>query len=232
MALSLDGNVQSTFSGTNTATVSLTTTKVSDVIVVVVSFELGAAQRNVTSVTAAGLTFARRSQLKYAAQSNLTIETWWAGSPGILSAEAITVLLDGNIDDACVAAFAVNGAGSLTTPWDTDGGLPDSAQGAGPAAVTFSTVAPSSFVFGMITAVDNNTTISPPSGWFQIATPTNPGGSLANFMNVDGKVFSAPQSGATYTSSASIGGTQCLSAVDAIAGPSGVHTNVQVVVVA
>lgn len=214
----LDGSVQALFSTVATKSVSLTTTQTNDIICVIISYELNAALRDVTSVTASGLTFVRRFKKTYTT-SNMAIELWWAASTGALTGLSITATLDAAIDDGIMGAFGVHGVNSLTAPWDTNSGLAYVANNGGSGAnptVTYSTDQANDFLIGIGTTTSNADTI-PPSGWTQIIRLNNNGGVNANSTFVNGKGVTSAQVSQTYNPNSGFAGAW-LTIIDALTG--------------
>lgn len=126
--LSIDGSASSNFSSTSSHSVSLTTTLTDDIIVVIVGFCIngGGTPPIVSSISdTASLTWTRRGGASGLTNGNSSVfDVWWAHAPSALSGDSITATLSGSIDDATLVAIAVNGASSLTAPFDTNASLP------------------------------------------------------------------------------------------------------------
>jgi hypothetical protein len=219
MALALDGSVSGTFSQTGSKVVALTTTQADDVIIVIVANEKNTADNSFTTVTSitdvAGLTWTRRSQTQWVVTSGSVtrqcLEVWWAHAPGALSADNITVNCANTdntgvhplvTDDSCVVAFGVSGA-NFTSPFDGNGSLPAQATDVTGSNVArqvtgISTTNTNTF---MLAAMANsfNQSATTPTGFTNIASPSNAGGSLFEYLATDYKVQSAAQSGITVT---------------------------------
>jgi len=115
------------------ATVTLTTTKTNDVIVILASSENNAVTPTISSVSdTAGLTWARRGSKVTATSGSQqsSQEIWWAFSSGALSGDVITVNFVGGADLLALVAFGVNGSGSSSAPWDVNVSLPATATSA------------------------------------------------------------------------------------------------------
>jgi hypothetical protein len=223
MPLSLDGTAaNATFSGASSATVTLTTANANDVIVVLVAYEQTVA-RTVSSVTATGLTFTKRtavaSHFTGAAFSGMDI--WWAPSVGALTAKVITVTMSGAIDNATIQAFGVTGAFNINSPWDSNIALPASVTSnssgnvAGP---NFSTTQANTFVVGCgMTAEPHNPTSA---AWTAIGSVSNNGGSLWCYSGAFYHVYSSPQSGVASDVAINPFGQSAVLLVDAITADS------------
>lgn len=116
MTLSIDGSN----TASNTTSVSITTTKTNNIILL---FTVGESNDPVTAVSdGASLTWNHRV-VNYTLSAPLTsnnilaFDLWWAFSSGILTNDTITVT--GNASDGRLMVMAVNGA-NTTTPFDTN----------------------------------------------------------------------------------------------------------------
>lgn len=130
MTLALDGSSTGAFSSVASGTTTLTTSDSNDVICVVVASDTASAQL-LTSVTATGLTFTRRSSESVRNSGNsifVNIELWTAPSASPLSSKVITATYGSAIDDAVILAFGVNGAISISSPWDSNINFPTEAS--------------------------------------------------------------------------------------------------------
>lgn len=132
-SLSLDGHSNAQFSGTNSGTITLTTSDSDDVIVLLEYNE------NTSSTTFAtissisdtvGLHWALRTATTTSALTSFyepnaasDQEVWYATSSAPLSSDTITVNLNNTTDDESMVAFGVNGV-NLSAPWDTNSSLP------------------------------------------------------------------------------------------------------------
>lgn len=214
------GSAQTTFSTAASKTITLTTTAAA-VIVVAVALETidGSAYATVSTVTASGLTFARRSQTQAHPTGNPfnTVEVWWAYSATTLASKVITVTASGTIDDASIVAFGVKNPVSTTAPWDANGSLPASSfSSAGPAApVTISTTSTSTVMLEFFSTTSSGVGTTPSTGATIINTASNTGGT--NWSNL---VCASESSGIALASQSVAWGDslpQCIFVVDAIA---------------
>lgn len=200
----IDGHATGTFSGTNTGTVTLTTTSANDVIVVMISSEKIASAQTVSTVTSSQVTFAKRAGLAFVNannNSNQNLEIWWGKAPAALTAEVITITLSGNIDDASYTAFGVSGAANPASPWDTNVSVPASNKNTSGTAstVTVSGVTTNSSIPMMIGMYGSSTNAtSTITGFTQISQITNPGGALFSTTAAYFENFSNAQSSASY----------------------------------
>ena len=130
-ALSLDGHVNNGTGG-GPVTLTLSTTKANDIIVVHVFNESASPSiYTVSGITdSAGLSWAKRSattspdMVQYGGGSaGVDDEVWWALATSTLSSDTITVNLSGTTDCISAVAFGVNGA-NISNPWDTNASLP------------------------------------------------------------------------------------------------------------
>jgi hypothetical protein len=198
MALALDGSASvNNWSGSSTKTITLTTANANDLIVVVIATEKSTSTIiTVSSVTAAGLTFTRRSAVAAAdttiARPNL--ETWTAPAATAQVALAILVTTSANVDDGCIVAFGVSGAFSIASPWDSNVALPAtidrSATTTNAPSVTVSTSQANDFIFCACACVQSGA-VTAPGGFTPIANPVNSGGSFFCNLGVAYKIVSA-----------------------------------------
>jgi hypothetical protein len=79
----------------------------------------------VSSITASGLTFTKRTSNGGSGSTAPLnqMELWWAVAPSALTAEVITVSWASTYDDAAILAFGVNGC-YTASPWDSNASLP------------------------------------------------------------------------------------------------------------
>ena len=211
----LDGTATGQFTSTTSGTVTLSTTKTNDVIVLLVASEQTTLQ-TVSSVTSAHLTWTRRGggNIFFAGQGCYNnLEVWWAPSTGILTSEVITVTMTGSIDDVAMAAFGVNGAANIASPWDT-GTLPVVTTGSPAAAPVFSTSQAHDFIFAASSSLLFSTETS---SWTSLASVTNGGGARGIAVASFYETVSATQSGVTASLTGS-SGLLNVRLVDAITG--------------
>jgi hypothetical protein len=122
--ITLDGSAKAGSASVSSISASLTTTKTNDIIVAYV-FGSSSTARTVSSVTATGLTFTKRSGTTHNSAGTLknVIEVWWAVAP-TAATRTITANFSGVCsDDAMLWVFGVNGA-DTSNPWDTNVSLP------------------------------------------------------------------------------------------------------------
>lgn len=210
--LTIDGTAGGQFSGTNTGTVTLTTTKANDVIVLMFYAEhSGGAAQTISSVTSPHLTWAKRKGYSWtytaAGPVPSTHEIWWAPASAALSSEVITITMTGTIDDAAYQVFGVNGCSNISSPWDTNASLPSANADTG--ATSFNT---SSTVSGVST--DNpgmiigswgswrSIVVTLPPGTTAVRAPQqNGGGSQFAYIQAFYETISSPASGLSFTTS-------------------------------
>ena len=207
--ISLDGHVSSA-AHTASATCALTTAGTNDIIIVIVQAINYSATPTVVSVSdASSLTWARRASYPYtpsfpnANGYNLT-EIWWAHAPSALASDTITVAM-GETDYVCLTAFGLNGAASLTSPFDADGSLTATNSSGGPSSPNVTGVSSDNpndayVFFTQLTGVSAaGWTGTPPTGFSVIENPFT-GGSTGAMGTVFGEHIVTMLSGATITS--------------------------------
>lgn len=208
MALAIDGHAITApggFNGSTSGTVTLTTSLAQDLIVVVVACEdFASSHATVSSVTATGLTFTKRSSVYqdnvagvYASTWN-TLEVWSAPASAAQSAKVITVTVSKSIDCGVLAAFGVNYDGVSLPIWSANASLPNTTSSSGTSAPTIgsnSTDAASLLLGFANCAFDGNQTIG--SGFTMIDTNNNPNGGVAMALGIEYKAFGAATSGQT-----------------------------------
>jgi hypothetical protein len=115
-ALSLDGHIAGSFTGAASGSVSLTTANSNDVIVVMVGINGFLSPGNsVSSVSAPGLTFSRRTNFTNP-DGNIILEIWWAPAASPFNG-SITVNLASS-SNFTVMAIGVANSPNYTSPWD------------------------------------------------------------------------------------------------------------------
>lgn len=209
--LGLDGHVVGgagdAGSGISSAAVSLTTTKIDDVIVVAVQtggfFHRGV----VTSITdTAGLVWKKRNARKQTGL-NPSQELWWAHAPAPLTGNVITVhtSLTGYI---IINAFGVSGA-NFNTPWDTHTGAGwfNDNTGSGNPIGAFYSSATRTFAFAIYGSPDVPTDGTVSAGFTYLDTGAQ------NEVNADSgklssayRTFNTAQNGTTTVSFGQTGG--------------------------
>jgi hypothetical protein len=112
--------------------ITLTTSRASDIVVVLVSTKDASAYRSVSSVAASGITFARHDMFEQRTTEGYYVdyEEWWAAASSVLLSVRVTVnLSSAPAQDSSILAFAVNGAANMTAPFDASTSLPISSGG-------------------------------------------------------------------------------------------------------
>lgn len=120
--LAVDGFAVGGGTSGTTTTITLTTSRANDIIVVDVNFANGTTTPpTVTGVAGTGLAFARRNQVNNVSTAAVTnrSERWWAVATSALSALVITVTFSGAITATAVIGYAVSGC-NTSAPWDTN----------------------------------------------------------------------------------------------------------------
>jgi hypothetical protein len=182
MALASDGVATGTATASSLS-VSLTTTNTNDLIFVAVACNGGP----VVSVTATGLTFTRRARN---INGSVNVELWSAPSTAALTSKSITITQTSSAF-LSVHAFGISNGGALPA-FDGNGALPNLVQdGSGGSGGATSTRA-------SITTTQSNDLLLSVYRFLSTSAPTNPGTgwtqiSSANFMEVQYKVVSSPQ---------------------------------------
>lgn len=204
MALGIEGANHNIFSGTNTGTVNVTTAGTNRILVVSVHNEKNGSRQTVSSVTSAGLTWTRRKAFAFNASNTAlqNLETWWAYAPSQLTAHTITVTLSAATDDATIGVFAVSGA-NVVSPWDSNAAIPATNSDITGANSTgsvpgVSTTTPDCVLLGFWGA--GGTASSTPTvgtGYTQINSFSNGGGTNFSIQFTEYKIVSAAQSGVT-----------------------------------
>lgn len=196
--LSLDGSNANNVVGGTSQTITLTTTKTNDIIVVCAV----AGSSTVSGVSdTSGLTWTHRGTNTTSGQR---LETWWALATGTLSGDTITITY-GASNTYEVIVFAVNGA-HTAGPWDTNAGLPATSGFAG--APSISTSNANDFIFGYITGASG---LSPGAGWTTLK--------LFSFSFTEYQIVSSTQSGLSANYSGGSGTVQSGIGDAIIAGP-------------
>jgi hypothetical protein len=119
--MSIDG-VGYVASSTTGPTLTLTTTKPNDVIILQITYDAGT--QSISPTDAAGLTWNERSGMPYEhsqGNNHETIDEWWAVAFSPLSSD--TISLNGLSANTVAIAFGIAGA-NTTSPFDSNLGLP------------------------------------------------------------------------------------------------------------
>jgi hypothetical protein len=228
MALSIDGHVITPaggFGGSATGSVTLTTSLAQDLIVVLIAAEVfSSPHQTVSSVTATGLTFTKRSSVyqdnssgKYGTTWN-TLEVWSAAATGALSSVSITVTMSAAIDCGMIQAFGVNYDGTLLPLWSANASLPNT-------VISSATSVPSlgsnntngaALLFGFVgSAIDTSQTAG--TGYTLIDSGFNPNGGITMASGAEYQAFASAVSGQTVAFGSSW--QTWLMIVDAIEAP-------------
>jgi hypothetical protein len=170
---SLDGSgYADSTSGTITSiSTTITTSNKPDVIILLTTTQVatGAGYVTVSSVSATGLTFTKRTSTTAAVGGfDMDIEEWYAIATSTLTALTVTVTYSGTITHyVTLDVFGVKGA-NTNSPFDPSSSLPSVKTAA---AATITTAYRNDFLFGFELT---DTTASPThgTGWTAINTPT------------------------------------------------------------
>jgi len=138
-AIGLDGSTTGTWSAGSSFTITASTTKPNDVVVLWIVTYISKSSIKVSSVKdSLGVTWqssARVSNVECTATTHETTQTEWYGiASAALASDVITVTLSGTPTAASGVEFAVSGA-NTASPFDPNVSLPDSAACATTAAV-------------------------------------------------------------------------------------------------
>lgn len=216
-AKSLDGSASTQASSVSSSTVTLSTTKTNDILVLQITAEgaTGAALSASSVTSTSSLTWHPRGQVQAGpatmqggANNYLDIETWWALAPSPLTNEVVTVNMSHSIDDMTLIVFGVNGC-NTSSPWDTNVSLPayqnngSNGTASAPTVSGVSTTSTAPLMLGCLGSV-NPASPSPPSGWTNIQTKNNGGGSLFCYSRADYDLLSSAQSSVTFTWGSSV----------------------------
>jgi hypothetical protein len=206
----IDGTAGGQFSGTNTGTVTLTTTQANDVIVLMYFHENAThagVPQSISSVTSTHLTWAKRKA--YSWEQTTTniyddLEIWWANASAALTSEVITITLTGPIDDAAYQAFGVSGSSSPSSPWDANASLAtanNSWTGATTSALTVSGVSTNNPVMMVgCRGTPNSQGIFNPSGTTAVrADQNNSGGNQFAIMGSFYENFASALSSSSFS---------------------------------
>src|SRR5579885_3502722 len=206
----LDGSVQFQANvGGSSANGALTTTKTNDVICVVATpSKASGTNPVVSSVTATGLTFTKRTSLT---SGNGDVELWTAVAASALSAVTITVNFSLSTDGAVVWAFGLNGLNTGTI-FDANASVP-AISGSG----TTATISTNTADDVIVVAYGTQGTPSAPSSSHLTFTQIGTNGAIGNSR---GAVYYAIASGTLSSEAISL--TNGLHLVDALASTVGV----------
>jgi hypothetical protein len=222
--MSIEGSASAIFTGGTVGTIDITTSGTDRIIVIQISSEMDDTPQSVASVTASGLTFALRKQFQSSFSSSPThdtvIEIWWAYAAAQQTGTTITVTLNVTTDNASLIVFGVVGATDFSAPWDVNGSLPATNSGASsiPSCTGISTTSTDSIIFGFYATYLNGMP-SAGSGYTQIVTAENTGGTNYSYSMAQYQSVGAAQSGITVAAGTSEIGWGWV--VDAISGGGG-----------
>lgn len=206
----LDGHAVSAagdYGGNTTGVINLTTATANDLIVVVIAVESDVTPHaTITSVSATGLTFTKRSSVyqdsvtgQYGATWN-SLEVWSAVATGALTALPITVVASKVIDCGMLQASGWKNNGTTPPVWTSNVSLPATVGSTATSAPTLggASTNKASVLLGMTsTAADVNQTAG--SGFTLVDTGNNPNGSVAMGLGVEYKSNAASISSQTVT---------------------------------
>jgi hypothetical protein len=210
----IDGITSGTASSTTPVAGTLTTTKINNIIIAIVSVEgTGITGSTTISVAGGGLTWSKYTSNFYAATAvsgyqNLQ-DIWYATATSTVSAVTITATCSTQFDDATIVLFGVNGC-NLSAPFDTGTNMPIN--------TTFTTGSTTKTVTGINTKTNNPLIIASwtvaindalntlDTGYTQIAYVQNNAGirymyNFVEYIGITGTVqVNSTHNGATVTS--------------------------------
>jgi hypothetical protein len=172
-ALSLDGHIAGSFTGAASGSVSLTTANSNDVIVVMVGINGFVSPGNsVSSVSAPGLTFSRRTAFTNP-DGYIILEIWWAPAASPFNG-SITVNLASS-SNFTVMAIGVANSPNYTSPWDASSPATGSGAAGTSPSIAYTPTNSNDFIIGFGgtsgTSVD---TLSAGPGFTLIDTLSDP----------------------------------------------------------
>src|ERR1035437_6820012 len=211
MTLAIEGAVAADFGGgASSATIPVTSGGTDRIVVVHICTERNATpRRTVTSVTAAGLTFAKRKDLDVGDIYGTSVEVWWAYAAAQQTALTITVTMSGVINSGTHAIFGVSGCTNFTDPWTANSSVPKTAVDTGAGSVVqvtgVSTTEPNCIVFGFYGGETGSTpnAETTPIAFTQAYARQNWGGSRHSSIWAEYYIFSSAQAGITVGSASS-----------------------------
>lgn len=197
MTLALDGTPGTNGGQTGTtATVTLTTTNASDVLIL---FSLQQAAsiivNNITDNSGKTATWTKRIALVNAAGASL--EEWWTTTTGTMTGATITAHYSGSTTFANLVVVAISGA-NVGAPFDTHVGLPATTNHAAADPQAISTTTANTFI---ISAFRFSSTTNPTAGT-NVAWISD---YAAQFMLVEHIIVSSPQSALSCTVGTGVG---------------------------
>ena len=168
MALAIDGSNAGGGAGLSSASMSCSTTKSNDIILVVAYSEnYGGTMRTVSSISLSGVsTWHLRKQYNSTNTGDgysQDLELWWGVASSAISAQTLTVNISGTADFFGIVYVGVNGA-NLTTPFDPNSNIPKGNYGTGQTlSSSISTTLPLDMLLGIGACISDNglTAVSP-----------------------------------------------------------------------
>lgn len=236
--LSLDGTGATGAANTavTSVTATITTANPNDIIgACIINTGLTTSSPTVTSVAGSGGSgtigsFTQRSTVSgtiYTTQSG-RVSLWWASASTALTNKVITATVSANSDTLSIIAFAVTGAGSQSTPFDTNVALPASGSNtSGTSAIVQTTGVSTSHANDMLiscASIFGNASSSmpgPATGWTDMGTVANVGSAIYSPADSEEKIVAATQSSSTIgwkTGGAFDGSAYWMTLADAIQG--------------
>ena len=176
-------------------TYNVTTWEPNDILVVAV-FNENSGTGNpavVSSITASGLSFAKRSSVSQAFGAGL--EVWWALATNPLIALSMTIAFTGTFDDASSVAYGVAGC-ATGAPWDSNGSLPATAS-----TFTITGFSTTSADDCLVTFVGSETGPTNPFGFTTIGSTTTSAGTYTTTLITGYEDVSSTQSSITLSAS-------------------------------
>lgn len=169
---SLDGSVTNKIASSTTLSLSLTTSKTNDIIIVGVT--TGSPLHTVTGI--ADTSLLTWTKITNVIGVNNDTEMWWAPSTGALASDSITITIS-SADNITATAFGVNGSTAISKPFDSNTSLPATNNGSSnnPTSGNFTVNGSTAFVIALMGCVDSPS-VTDPVGYTNIGTnsfPTN-----------------------------------------------------------
>jgi len=179
--LALDGSATANYTGgTNTYTITLSTSDANDVIIV------GAFANNtpnaITGVSSSNVVWDGAARGTALTASGNTLTQWRGVASSALTSEVITLTFASTTTFSTAAAFGINGA-NTSSSFDSNGALPATTTTTTPPSVSTSNL--NDFIYSF--AVENNNAGSAGSGFTGIQ--------FSNFIGTQYKIVSTTQSG-------------------------------------
>jgi len=200
----LDGSTNSNVVAGNP---SFSTTGTNDVVLAIIVTERTSGQGSISVVTGvtdtASLTWTKRSRQTVSSFGPsgvfLDIEIWWAIAASPLTNDTITAALSQSGDENFIFTFGVTGT-NTSTPWDTNGALPATANNSGNTAPAVSVSTQCTNTFVVAVAASSDALADPPSqaasGSFTLLIQgDNQGGANYHRAAIQYQAVSSAQSG-------------------------------------